>query len=86
MTISRRVFLFGTASAPALVAAASARAWSTQDMGPQDEALMATRCSAVPQANGHLQQALDLLGKAGVPIPLTSPQPCPICGCTIQPG
>lgn len=86
MTISRRVFLFGTASAPALVAAASARAWTTQDMGPADEALMVARCTPAPHDNSHLQRALELLGKAGVPVPLLSAQPCPLCGCTIQPG
>ncbi|RJF87228.1 hypothetical protein D3874_09460 [Oleomonas cavernae] len=87
MTLSRRVFLFGSASVPALaLTAGSARAWSTQDVGPTEQSLMAARCTPAPHDNAHLQKALDLLGQAGVPIPLTTAQACPLCGCTIQPG
>lgn len=86
MSISRRAFLFGSVSAPAMALGASqALAWSTQDMGPRDEALMATRCNVGPHGD-HLTRALKLLGAAGIPVPLAVAQACPICGCDIQPG
>ncbi|PWR23033.1 hypothetical protein [Zavarzinia compransoris] len=86
MSISRRAFLFATVSTPAMaLGATTALAWSTQDMGPEDAALFASRCEVGPHG-GHLQRALALLGKAGVPLPLTAAEACPVCGCNIQPG
>ncbi len=85
MTVNRRFFLLGSVSAPALVlGAASARAWSSQPLGPQDGATYAARCDVLPH-DGHLKQALDLLAKTGITVPLANAQACPICGCTITP-
>ncbi|MCF4166285.1 hypothetical protein L2U69_11575 [Zavarzinia compransoris] len=86
MSISRRAFLFGSVSAPAMAfGATQALAWTTQDVGPRDEALMAARCN-VSLHGDHLTRALKLLGAAGIATPLTVAQACPICGCDIQPG
>ena len=86
MSISRRAFLFGSVSAPAMaIGATQALALSTQTMGPEDSALMAAHCDVSPHSE-HLQRALALLGKAGIPVPLAVAQACPICGCNIQPG
>lgn len=86
MSISRRAFLLASVSTPAMaLGATTALAWSTQDMGPEDAALMASRCETGPHG-GHLQKALEMLGKAGVKMPLAKAESCPVCGCNIQPG
>lgn len=85
MSISRRAFLFGSVSAPSLVmAAASARAWTSQPLGPEDGALYAARCEVSPHSE-HLQKAMGLLEQAGIRLPLQTATACPVCGCNIAP-